>query len=90
MIPSRKPGLAERVIEGKTYVIDPASSTLHEIDETGTFIWRAIDGTRSHAQLTQLVTKEYDVTETEARKDIDEFLVALKKQGLLKSNSVER
>ena len=35
--------LAARVIEGKAFIINTKSSTLHELDETGTFIWKLIE-----------------------------------------------
>jgi len=34
--------LAARVIEGRAFIINTKTSTLHELDEVGTFIWKLI------------------------------------------------
>lgn len=73
--------LAWRTIEGKAYIVNTRTSTLHELDEVGSFIWVRIDS--SPERIVDELLGEYDVTRAEAQKDLDEFLDALAEKGLI-------
>jgi Coenzyme PQQ synthesis protein D (PqqD) len=75
--------LAARIIEGKAFIINTKNSTLHELDETGTFIWKLIEKKKSLEEMTSLITSEFDVTSTQAENDLHEFLEALKQKGII-------
>lgn len=48
--------------------------SLYRLNDTGAFIWDAIDGRRSIMELTGMVAQEFDIDEADAEKDIIIFL----------------
>lgn len=75
--------IAFRVIAGRAYVVNPATSELHEFNETGTFIWKLLDGKGATLEkLAAGLSAEYEVDPARARDDAAEFLRFLEKNGL--------
>ncbi|MGE5830128.1 MAG: PqqD family peptide modification chaperone [Micromonosporaceae bacterium] len=70
-----------RTAEG--YLVSLASGPAHALSESGSFIWRAIDGQRTVADLAALVTMEYDVDEREALEDTTALVAGLLDLGLI-------
>ena len=79
----KNPTLAWREIEGETAIISPEESVLHELNETGSFIWRHVDGKRSVADIAALLGVKYDVTRDEALADTEALLGQLASLKLL-------
>ena len=75
--------LASRVIEGQAFIINTKTSTLHELDETGTFIWNLIEKKKNRLEILRELTTHFDVTDIVAERDLGEFLSELKKMGLI-------
>lgn len=48
--------------------------SLYRLNDTGAFIWEAIDGERSICDITVMMAEEFDVEKEEALKDILEFI----------------
>ena len=48
--------------------------SLYRLNETGVFIWEAIDGKRNIRDITAMMAEEFDVGTDEAEKDILVFL----------------
>ena len=64
-------------------ILDPRGERyFHELSPVASFIWLNLDG-KSKSELTQIVQQEFDVSEMDASKDLDEFLVSLKENNLL-------
>ena len=76
--------LAFRVIDSKAYVVNTKDSMLHEMNETGTFIWKLLDppGSTLNAMVNKIIN-EFSVTKKEAEKDVKDFLSMLAKHGLI-------
>lgn len=74
---------ASRVIEGKAFIINTKTSTLHELDETGTFIWKQIEKKRNSEEIISSLTAEFEVTGKQAEADLNEFLDELNKKGVI-------
>jgi len=70
-------------IEGEIVVISPQDSVLHELNGTGSFIWRHADGQRSAGDIAELMAGEFEVTPEQARADADEFVAYLVEKKLL-------
>jgi hypothetical protein len=66
--------LAWREIDGETIIISPNDSVMHELNETGRFLWKNIDGTKSAAELAQLLVEDYEVTPEIALSDTQALL----------------
>jgi hypothetical protein len=81
--PVRNPLLAWRMIEGEVVVISPEDSSVHELNETASFIWNALNGERTSAEIAALLSKEYDVVPEEALAHTQELIVSLQEKKLL-------
>lgn len=71
------------------YVIIPTGKTtltfngLITVNEVGAFLWKLLQSDRSLDDLVQSILEEYDVEESVAREDIQEFLDTLRNNGIL-------
>jgi hypothetical protein len=81
--PVRNPLLAWRMIEGEVVVISPEDSSVHELNETASFIWNAMNGERTSAEIAALLHEEYDVAPEEALAHTQELIVSLQEKKLL-------
>lgn len=79
----KNPILAWREIDGETVIILPDESVMHELNGTGSYIWRHLDGERSAAAIARLVASEYEVTFDVALADTNELLGLLASRKLL-------
>jgi coenzyme PQQ synthesis protein D (PqqD) len=75
--------LAWREIDNETVIISPGESVMHELNDTGSLIWRSIDGQRSAEELAALLIEEYDVTKEVALTDTLALLEELSSRKLL-------
>lgn len=79
----RNPSLAWREIDDETVIISPGESVMHELNDTGSFLWRHIDGRRTAEDLAALLVEQYDVTRETALADTLELLEELSTRKLL-------
>jgi len=70
----KNPALAWREIDDETIIISPNDSVMHELNDTGRFLWKNIDGTKSAAELAQLLAENYEVTPEIALSDTQALL----------------
>ena len=69
------------VIESGSDVVDLAKSFL--LNETAAFLFDAILKENEASDLAELLKKEYDVTEEQAIKDVEEFITFLRQKNIL-------
>ena len=79
----KNPILAWREIDGEIVIVSPGDSVLHELNETGSFIWKQLDGRRQSAEIAAGLAAEYDVKPEEALRDIEALLGELASRQLL-------
>lgn len=79
----KNPALAWREIDEETIIISPSESVMHELNDTGSFLWQNIDGHRSAADLATLLAQVYDVTHDVALADITALLSELSERKLV-------
>ena len=79
----KNPSLAWREIEDETIIISPSESVMHELNGTGSLIWRNIDGQRSAEELAALLVEQYEVTYETALADTLSLLQELSARKLL-------
>ncbi len=84
----RNPALAWREIENETVIISPGESVMHELNDTGSLVWRNIDGHRNAEELAALLVAEYEVTQEVALADTLSLLDDLSTRKLLLPASV--
>ena len=75
--------VACRIIEGQAFIINTKTSTLHELDETGTFIWELIEKNKSAQEIAEKLASTYAVTTEHALKDVIDFIEELDKKGIV-------
>ena len=80
---TKNPALAWREIDGQTVIISPADSVLHQLNETGSFIWKRLDGKHSTGAIAALLAEEYEVAPEVARADTEALVEKLYAQQLL-------
>ena len=82
--PLRSPNLASRVLHGEAIVMNPADSSLFNLNETATAIWLAADG---HSTLSEIVERricpDYDVNFEQALLDAEELTRDLAQHSIL-------
>jgi hypothetical protein len=76
-------GLAHREIDGAVYIVDSAASRLHRLNETGSFVWKAMAAGRPAAEIAFGLAAEFEVDGRTASADVEEFVAGLEKAGLL-------
>ena len=76
-------GLTIRKIGNETIILTEEGEELHTLDETGTFVWKAIDGKKTLSHILDLICAEYEVTHDRARDDLFVFVEALKGKGII-------
>ncbi len=74
---------ASRVIDGLTYVVDPATGELHSFNEVATLVWTLLDGTRSVREVVARMVDEYEVDRLTAEADAVELLEDLQAKQLV-------
>ncbi len=79
----KNPALAWREIDGETVIISPGDSVMHELNDTGSFIWKHVDGQRTAAEIAALLRSEYIVTSEIALADTEALLEELAGQRLV-------
>jgi len=79
----KNPALAWREIDGETVIISPNDSVMHELNDTGSFLWKNIDGEKSAAELAELLVENYEVTPDIALSDTQALLEEMSSRKLL-------
>lgn len=79
----KNPTLAWREIDEATVIISPNDSVMHELNGTGSFLWKNIDGHRNAADLAALLAEIYEVTPDVALTDTQSLLEELSSRKLL-------
>lgn len=67
-----------------TAILDTRSNLYFTVDEVGSTIWELMSEPVDMSNIVDTVVKEYDVSETQCRPDIDSFLEQLKQRELVK------
>jgi len=79
-----------RTVDDQAMIITPATSQLHTLNATGTFIWEKADGSRTLAAICALLREEFagdddeDLDEDVLRQDAEAFVTMAEQQGLLR------
>ena len=81
----KNPALAWREIDEETVIISPNDSVMHELNDTGSFLWKNIDGKKSAAELAELLAENYEVTKDVALSDTQSLLEEMSSRKLVLS-----
>jgi hypothetical protein len=72
-----------RDVDGEILALDLGASAYLGTNATGALLWKSLAGGTSRGRLIELLTEEFEVDESRAAADVDEFLRGLAAQGLL-------
>jgi len=79
----KNPALAWREIDNETVIISPNDSVMHELNDTGSFLWKNIDGKKSAVELARLLSESYEVTPDVALADTQALLDEMSARNLV-------
>ncbi len=82
-VPTPRGACRPQEIAGGTALISPDDATCHILDGSGAFIWRAMDGRRSLADIASLLCGEYEVSPGTAAADLMRFVDQLSAAGVI-------
>lgn len=88
-VPKPADGLAVRRIGKETIILTESGEELHTLDETGSFVWFAIDGERTLAQILDMLCAEYEVSRAQARADLRVFIDVLREKEIIRLISAD-
>ena len=72
-----------REIDGKGVLIDLDSGFYYSMNEVGCLIFNLIQEKRAPDRIREEIEMRFEVTPVEAEKDLEEFLGALEKEGIV-------
>lgn len=72
--PKRVETAVWRIIDNQAVIVSPMDSEITILNEAGTLIWKLIDGAREINQIAKELCREYEVSQEEVKKDIEEFI----------------
>jgi cytidylate kinase len=82
--PKRAANLAARVFEGEVIIMNPADSTLFNLNETATAIWLAADGQTTLRRIVERdIVPIFEVDSENALRDAGEFARSLAEHSIL-------
>jgi hypothetical protein len=84
----KNPALAWREIDDETVIISPNDSVMHELNDTGSFLWKNIDGKKSVAELAELLVNNYEVALEVALADTQALLDEMSSRKLVVTTPV--
>jgi len=78
----QKEGLEEQTIEGETILFDVESFKFYELNETMTIVWQHLN-TKTVDQISEFISKTYDVSESKAAADVQKATQELEQLKLI-------
>jgi hypothetical protein len=71
--------------DGSAVLRDLDSKLYYSLNETGCFMWRVFEdrGDVNAASLVNMLVSEYEVGESDAARDVEDFVSSLAKEGLI-------
>jgi hypothetical protein len=81
--PIHSPSTASRVFGQDAVIISPAENTVRMLNPTGSRIWELADGSHTAENIAVLLAEEFEVSLSEARGQVADFLADLESRGLV-------
>ena len=78
-----KDEIVVQVIDNKIVLLNPETSKLHTLNNTASFILQKLQKNVPLEQIEEMVKRKFDVSQEIARKDTNQFIGTLKKNGIL-------
>lgn len=75
--------VAWREINGSVVIISPVDSVLHELNATGSLVWKLSTGQHTTADIAGFLAEEFEVAADDALADTQQFVAELERKQLL-------
>jgi hypothetical protein len=82
-IVARADNVVFRVVDDQAVIVEPDTSTVTVVSDTGSSIWALLDGQLCVSDIADAIANEYDTTPDIALADIIEFLSDLQSKALI-------
>ncbi len=69
-IPSMRTDVVLQDVDGESLILDTSEESIHQLNDTATFILHQCDGKNNVSDITSLVVEHYDISEANARDDV--------------------
>jgi t-SNARE complex subunit (syntaxin) len=86
-IPKPVSGVTGQVVDGEAVLVLPDKGEVKVLNEVGARIWELADGTRTIAEIAELLTQEFEVDIQKAQDDALIFLQQLEQKGVIQLES---
>jgi hypothetical protein len=89
--PRRHPDAAYQLVDDEALIVLSGRSAVHLVlNETGAIIWDLLDGEHDLDDIARAIVASFDVEESVARRDVEEFLETLAVNGMLATDAGEQ
>jgi hypothetical protein len=75
--------IAFRIIGGEAVLLNPVNNEIHQLNDTGTFMWEQFALPKSKDALTAAVCNEFEADFEQVIKDVERFSKDLLSKGLI-------
>ena len=79
----RNKKIAGRIVDGEFCLLNPETSELMILNETGTLIWKNIETSKTVTELVEIIFKEYESTREKIESDIKTFIEKLQNSKMV-------
>ncbi len=84
--PLKRDDVIYKPLGDENLLVDPKNKKVHSLNVTANFVWNLCDGRHSCRDISQKLTKQFDVNEVDAIKDVEGVLAKFQGHSLLKAN----
>jgi len=81
--PRQRSDVTRQTINGEVVILDRESQQIHQLNESGSFIWNQCDGKTPVSEIIRCVTERFDVEHDVAAADVNRAVEELQGVGLL-------
>lgn len=81
--PQRAKRTASRVIENEAVVVIPEEGLVRVLNEVGASIWQLSDGKNTVADIINIISQEFDLSQEQAQEDTLDFIKELEKKQMV-------
>ena len=72
--PKKSEDIAWRIVDGQAVLVQPVESEVTILNEVGSSVWALIDGRRDVNRIVNGICRDYEISEEEAKRDIEELI----------------
>jgi len=80
--------LEKLAVNEEGFIFDPETGNSFTVNQTGLLILKLLKEGKSEEEIVEALTREYDVSPEEARRDLLDFIEQLRLNGLLGGENV--